>query len=454
MDSYIHSRILVLLCCLPAAQAAAPAVQQLDPAQLDHDYSSFELPDGFDREVLRELENTPLHNQLSDSGANLGRVLFYDKRLSRNERTSCASCHIQELAFADPFRFSRGFERKRTGRNSMSLANVAYYSNGRFFWDERGATLEEMVLMPIQDEIEMGMALEDLVQRLEQDAAYRWLFWRAYGDPEVTVDRLAFALAQFLRSMVSFNSKFDQGLARAGAVELDFPNFSELENLGKRVFLGTEHQDREASCASCHMRDTRTEAQARRWRMEGGQLTQRAMPVLFQGSAATNNGLDFGLEREDDGRGAITQDAADFGTFKVPSLRNVNLTGPYMHDGRFTSLTQVIEHYSSGIRPHPNLDPRLRTNQAGGWGQGPATPAPAAPAIPVTPASPRAVALGGVTVAVPVPVLAGPTHVLKVTRSRGGFDFTRKERRALVAFLRTLTDETFVSDPKFSNPFR
>ncbi len=210
---------------------------------------------GLDRTMLRNLNNAPTANPTTDAGATLGRVLFYDKRLSRNQRVSCASCHKQRNAFADPRAASLGFRGRKTARNSMSLSNLAYYKNGRYFWDERGATLEKMVLMPIQDQIEMGMNLEDLVERLSEDTGYRWLFREAYGSPEITVDGIAKGLAQFLRSMVSFKSKFDEGLVQTRSIAVDFPNFNSMENLGKRVFLGMHESRVQVSCASGHMQD-------------------------------------------------------------------------------------------------------------------------------------------------------------------------------------------------------
>ena len=295
-------------------------------------------------EDLALADNTPDDNPTTTAGAALGRVLFYDQQLSLSNTTSCGSCHIQELGFADGTRLSTGFDGQLTGRNSMSLANAKYYRNGRFFWDERAETLEEQVLMPIQDELEMGLEIDVAVSRIASDSSYTSLFESAFGDGEVTSDRMAKALAQFVRSMESFDSRFDQGLALSGGIREDFPNYSDLENQGKSLFFSRRNR-----CASCH----------------------RA--PAFVATRARNNGL---------GAGAM----------KVPSLKNIALTGPYMHDGRFDSLEQVVEHYSSGI--------------AGG-GRG----------------------------------------IRNLNLSDG-------EKSALVAFLRTLTDETFLNDPQFSDPNR
>ena len=356
---------------------------------------------GLDRTMLRDLDNAPPGNRTTDAGATLGRVLFYDKRLSRNQRVSCASCHKQRNAFADPRAASLGFRGRRTARNSMSLSNLAYYKNGRYFWDERGATLEKMVLMPIQDQIEMGMNLEDLVERLSGDTGYLWLFREAYGSSEITVDGIARGLAQFLRSMVSFKSKFDEGLVQTRSIAVDFPNFSASENLGKRVFLGLHETRNRVSCASCHMQDPSVQLDKR-------MTVAGAVPVLFQGVEATNNGIDSGKEGDDRGLWETTSWRGDMGKFKAPSLRNIALTAPYMHDGRFRTLERVIQHYSQGINRHENLDARLNPRSSG-WGH--------------------------------------------VEARNFGFQFTRRESVALLMFLRTLTDKQFVRDPRFSDPF-
>lgn len=453
------SVFLALACALPASAQKAQT-RTFDPHALDFSYVEPNLADGLEGGVLQKV-NAPLHNALTDAGARLGRVLFYDTRLSKNESTSCASCHKQENAFADPRALSRGFKGKSTKRNSMSLANVGYYESGRFFWDERGATLEEMVLMPIQDEIEMGLGVQEAVGRLADDAGYRWLFREAYGSSEVTADRMAFALAQFLRSMTSFHSRFDQGLALAGSVEKDFPNFTAAENLGKKLFLGTETGRKATSCADCHMTDLRPEKADKKL----------VFPVLLQGKAPTNNGVDRTTIKSDPGFGTVSGQPQDVGKFKAPSLRNIELTGPYMHDGRFRSLEKVIAHYSNGIQTHPNLDERLTAG--GGWrgrrgrGDGVRTTVtlpsaaltqPTAPRM--TPTTPGGPVMGPQPDVASPPISTGP--LVRITgRNRNGradnsagFSFSRGEQKAMLAFLKTLTDETFVTDPKFADPFQ
>ena len=334
-----------------------------------HNYSRINLPQHFtDMDAIRA-DNTPNDNAISDWGATLGRVLFYDRNLSRNQTISCASCHSQPTGFTDPNRFSTGFAGGQTGRNSMGLSNARYYQNMHFFWDERAASLEDQVLGPIQDAVEMGMSLEDVISRVEAEDHYTILFDRAFGSTEVTSERISKALAQFVRSMLSFQSPYDEGRDRVRNSRDNFPNFNPQENLGKRLFFG------EAGCANCHEGD------------------------LFIADEAMNIGLE--LQYRDNGVGGRTQNPADNGKFKVPSLRNIAVGGPYMHDGSLPNLRAVVDFYNEGVQAHPNLDQRLRNN-------------------------------------------AGNPRRLNLSEN---------EKNALIAFLNTLTDENFLSDPKFSDPF-
>lgn len=337
-----------------------------------YNYSNPDLPDHFTGRQVSNIDNTPGNNPVTNEGATLGRVLFYDVRLSANNSISCASCHVQENGFSDPDQFSTGFAGGLTGRNSMGLANARYYDNGRFFWDERAATLEDQVLGPIQDPVEMGMELDDLVAKLQSETYYEVLFEDAFGSSEVTSDRISLALSQFVRSMVSYESRYDEGLAQVGGDEDDdFPNFTALENRGKDLFFSGRTQ-----CSNCH--ETHT----------------------FSGDQARNNGLDAQLS--DFGVGGVTGRMQDNGEFKTGSLRNIALTAPYMHDGRFETLREVVEFYNTGIQNSPELDNRLR----GPGGNG-------------------------------------------VRR----MNLNPQEIDALVAFMETLTDPSFIADEKFSNPF-
>jgi cytochrome c peroxidase len=264
-------------------------------------------------------DNMPAANPTTDAGATLGRVLFYDRRVSVNDRVSCASCHQQQFGFADTARLSRGFAGGSTGRHSMGLANARFYQNGRFFWDERAATLEAQTLQPIQDATEMGMTLDNLTAKLALTSFYPALFQAAFGTTDITSDRIGRALAQFVRSMVSGTSTFDRAFAGQGP-----PNFNAVftpeELAGQALFNGP------AGCARCHGTN--------------GHI----------GDGVHNTGLDA----------SITDVGAGGGRFKSPSLRNTAVRAPYMHDGRFRSLEAVVDFYDSGVQNNPNLDPRLR----------------------------------------------------------------------------------------------
>lgn len=348
---------LVLLSAFTARRATPEPVLPSTPYQY-----AVPLPAHLDTPPARIADNTPPDNPVTDAGATLGRVLFYDTRLSRNGTTSCGSCHLQEHGFADTTRFSVGFDGERTARNAMSLAFARFYQSGRFFWDERAASLEEQVLMPIADPVEMGLTVEEAVARVEAAPFYGPLFADAFGTPEVTPERMAMALAQFVRSIVATNTRYDRARAqRPGRTGQPLPGLTDEENRGLQLFFGA------ARCSECHSGDL--------------MITDRPL----------SNGLD--ARPADRGVG--------FGRFKVGSLRNVALTAPYMHDGRFLSLEEVVEHYDSGIQPHGALFPSLRQ----GNGQ--------------------------------------PIRL----------NLSEKDRAALVAFLRTLTDETLAADPRWSDPF-
>jgi cytochrome c peroxidase len=341
------------------------------PATVDN-YAVLNLPAHLLVPIITGQNNTPANNPVTDAGATLGRVLFYDKRLSINNTVSCSSCHQPEHGFSDPRPLSIGFDGRQTDRNSMGLTSAKFYPRRSFFWDERAATLEEQVLMPIQNEIEMGMTLDELVPKLGEEGYYQELFTAAFGTPTITADRISRALAQFVRSIVSSKSKYDEG------VPLNFTNFTAQENLGRQIFTG---QVGNATCLACHGTDN------------------------FVPGNLNNNGIEN--PSVDRGVGAITGNPADDGKFKTGSLRNIELTAPYMHDGRFATLEEVVEFYNSGVTAHPNLSPPLRNP-------------PGAP----NPGQPRRLNL------------------------------TTAQKAALVAFLKTLTDTTVTTDPRFADPFR
>ena len=346
---------LGLLALLTAshAQDAADRVPALPDTP--YNYANVPLPP----HLAGMKTNIPKDNPITDHGATLGRVLFYDKRLSVNNTTACAACHFQEYAFSDPEQFSIGFAGARTPRNAMGLANGRFFQADHFFWDARVSTLEELILLPIQSPIEMGSTLEQAVAKVAAAPFYPPLFAKAFGTPEVTPERIAKAMAQFIRAMVSYQSKYDAGIATG------FRNFTGQEYFGMQLFESSSLR-----CTRCHL--------------------SNAQILIFP----SNNGLD--VVYADKGVGAITGDGFDHGLFKPPSLRNVALTGPYMHDGRFATLQDVLKHYSSGIQSHKTLGSFL---------------------------------------------------------PQKGVNLTARQRDAIEAFLHTLTDPVFISDPKFSDPF-
>lgn len=359
-------------------------------------YANPDFPASFNNFVMTVLDNTPANNPVTNAGATLGRVLFYDKSLSANNTVSCASCHVQSEGFSDSRTFSEGFEGGLTGRNSMGLANARFGENGKFFWDHRAETLEEQVLMPIQDPVEMGMDLNDLVTKLSTLTYYPDLFTDAFGSPEITSDRISRALAQFVRAMVSYETKYDEGLAQTGNFFAPFPNFTAQENLGKSIFNGSFTPGVvDGNCALCHMNNDGVAISP------GSNLQNFALFTMV--SSPRNNGIDLDGNVDDLGiGGAIPGATTAVGAFKSPSLRNIELTAPYMHDGRLATLEDVVEHYSTGVLPHPNLS---------------------------------------------FPALADENGNAK------HLNLTQEQKDALVAFLKTLTDHNFINDEKFSDPF-
>jgi len=281
-------------------------------------------------------DNTPDDNPQTPAGIALGRVLFYDTLLSQNGAVSCASCHQQEHGFSDPVRLSEGFDGGLTGRNSMSLINVRFYEPGSMFWDERAATLEEQVLMPIFDPVEMGLDENELLARLQQSEYYAPLYAETFGDEQITLERTS----------------------RAGTVNGDLALLTDQENQGKRLFFNGGR----SSCAGCHLQDIDNNRRRDRDQDDGpidlGFETNGAFSVLLM-NQARHNGLS--IENGDQGVFEATGDPDDIGKFKSPSLRNVELTGPFMHDGRFETLEEVVEHYNSGVVDHPNLVAFMKT---------------------------------------------------------------------------------------------
>lgn len=346
-----------------------PVLPQIPYLYADADV---DLPNYYLNGPVAGADNTPIDNHITNPGAALGRVLFYDRRLSANNTTSCATCHTQATGFSDPLELSEGFAGELTVRHSPGLSNARFYANGHFFWDERAATLEDQTLAPIQSEVEMGLTLEEAVSRIAAEDFYGPLFTAAFGDPAVTTDRMARAMAQFVRSLTTYNSRFDQALSAGPVGSPAFEaSFTEQEYLGLQLFMPVNGSPVEnLGCAACH-----------------GTLAHVSDDVH-------NIGLDDPADPDaDPGNG--------LGEFKAPSLRNAGVRTHFMHDGRFTSLAEVIEHYNSGVIASPGLDPRLRN---------------------------------------------GRGEALRL-------NLTVEEAQALEAFLHTLTDNDFLTDPRLADPF-
>lgn len=292
------------------------------------------------------LKDNSGNNSITNEGATLGRVLFYDRNLSLNNTISCASCHQQEFAFSDPSIQSSGIEHGLTERHSMRLINTRFADEVRFFWNERANTLEDQTTQPIQDHIEMGFSrafgqpgLDSLLRKLENIGYYNTLFSLVYGDSSITEVRIQNALAQFVRSIQSFDSKYDIGRAQVPNDQANFPNYTPQENLGKQLFLAPPPQGG-AGCQGCH----------------------RA-PEFDIDPNSQNNGVIAVA-------GSTT--LIDTNNTRAPSLRdlfnpNGQLNGPLMHNGNFQNMMAVIDHYNSiPINSNnTNLDPRLMVGPNG-----------------------------------------------------------------------------------------
>lgn len=349
--------------------------QYLNLPDNPYDYASSDIPDYLDKDLILKQDNQPVGNEITNNGATLGRVLFYDKHLSANGTTACASCHKQSLAFGDSSKLSVGHLGGFTGRHSMGLSNARFRAVGIFFWDGRAASLEDQVLMPFQDPVEMGLTLDQLVAKVEEQPYYPILFKRAFGSEEITSEKISRALAQFVRSITSFNSRYDQGRKNHKRLD-DFSNFTAEENLGKQLFFDVK----KGNCGGCHLSDA------------------------FVMDVPRNNGLDVWESPggKDIGYQKTSGDPLDMGKFIAPSLRNIGIRPPYMHDGRFSSLEDVVNHYSENIQWSSTLDRHLFGTE--------------------------------------------PNTAVR-------FNLSVQEKAAMVAFLKTLTDESLTTDPRFSSPF-
>lgn len=294
-------------------------------------YAAPSLPAFYDNAVLAA-RNTPADNPVTDQGATLGRVLFFDKMLSVDDSLSCASCHMPSQGFSDPNRFSTGVFGQVGSAHAMRIANVAFYRGNSMFWDKRAPSLEAQATQPITNAIEMGFdesngGIEALIVKMQNAAYYPSLFEQVFGSPEISEDRIQRALAQFERSIISVGSRWDQGFASTFNPALPdrgfsapIPSFTAQENAGLRLFMLPPGQGG-VGCAGCHQ-----------------------PPTFSLAANSLSNGLDAGETR----------------IFKAPSLKNIAQGMPMMHDGRFNSLDAVVAHYNNGVSEGPALDNRLR----------------------------------------------------------------------------------------------
>ena len=337
-------------------------------------YAAPVLPAYYDSTVVA-LENTPANSAVVDKLATLGRVLFYDKRLSLNDTISCGSCHQQANGFDDPRRFSVGFSGVAfTTAHAMRLGNIRYYRPGSMFWDKRAVSIELQASQPIQHAVEMGFVADvggipALIAKMTASSYYPDLFTFAFGDAVITESRIQQALAQFERAMISSSSRWDTAYgqvfnpnANNRGLGTTLPGFTAQEDLGRQLFIAGSNNGG-AGCGACHQ-----------------------PPTFALAANSRSNGLDAG----------------ETVIFKSPSLKNVALSKAFMHDGRFASLEEVVEHYNSGIKLGPALDNnRLAPN-----------------GVPLR------------------------------------LNLSAADKAALVAFMKTLTDTTLSTDPKFSDPFK
>lgn len=335
-----------------------------DPYLDDFSPTPYELkiPEGFPDMII------PSDNPMTVEGVALGKKLFYDEILSRDYSISCGSCHSPYSSFSDSSKFSKGVGGALGNRQSMAIVNLGWGFG--FFWDGRAATLEQQILQPVPNPVEMHLQWTEAVSRLQNHPTYPYLFKKAFNTYEVDSLLAAKAIAQFLRTMISGNSKFDKVVRSEASFTPEEATGYELFNRDKNEAAGISGGD----CFHCHI-----------------------APVFFQlNTEYMNNGLDEVFA--DRGRGNVTGNVYDDGKFKIPTLRNIELSAPYMHDGRFATLEEVVEHYSTGLKNSPTLSALMKEVD------------------------------------------------------NGGVLLTPYEKSCMVAFLKTLTDWDFVNNPEFRDP--
>ncbi len=316
--------------------------------------------------------NLPEDNILTVQTVELGKMLFHDPLLSRDNSQSCASCHNQADGFSDTLQFSIGVRGIAGRRQAMSVMNMAWNTNG-YFWDGRSPMLRDQALLPIEDALEMDETYENVISKLSGEQGYRDQFVRAFGDDAITTSRMAKALEQFMLTIVSNDAKYDKFIKEEVAL-------SPEEERGRQLYFGEFNpffpDQSGADCEHCH----------------GG--------INFENDNYMNNGLDSDQSFSDLGREEVTLLQTDRGKFKVPSLRNIAVTPPYMHDGRFGTLEEVIDHYDEHLKMSSTLDPAL----------------------------------------------------IQVVEA-GGLGLSAQDKKDLIAFLHTLTDQAFLENSNYSSPF-
>ena len=320
------------------------------PIDKDEEYR-LEIPAGFPALTFDSKEYP-----LTVNGIALGKKLFYEGKLSRNNTISCGFCHIQENAFTHHgHTVSHGIDNRMGIRNAQPIQNMAFLKN--YTWDGVSHHLDERSLVPITTDFEMDSSIPEVIGKLSSDPNYKKMFKAAFGDEDITGDRILNALTQFMRTMISANSKYDQ-------VKKGMTTFTNSEYSGKIVF--------ENKCASCHSGE------------------------LFTDESYRNTGMYYNSQYNDKGRYRVTLNDNDYMKFRVPSLRNVAFTAPYMHDGRLSSLEAVLNFYSDQVENHANLDPILKQDG----------------------------------------------HI--------GIPMNAQEKQFIIAFLNTLSDQQFITNPKFA----
>ncbi len=310
------------------------------------------------------------NNPVTKKGAELGKYLFYDSILSSDNNMACATCHKQKYAFSDsPNKFTRGRNNSLMKRNTMPLFNLAWYPS--YFWDGKANSIEEQIFHPVRDKNEMNLSWKYAEDRIKKSKFYEKLFKQSFGKTPIDSILISKAIAQFLRTLISCRSKYDLVLEKKMKFTAD-----EYEGF---VLINDQTK---GDCLHCHTTDGN---------------------ALGTTGKFSNNGIDK-VEKTNEfidiGRGGITGKTEDNGKFKIPSLRNLVFTAPYMHDGRFSTIEEVVEFYSSGVKKSPTIDPKMEY-----------------------------------------------AH-------QGGVQLSKDEKRKIVAFLKTLSDSSFILNPEFRNPFK